>query len=303
MIISTGKNTLRESEHACPLKFFPPSLGMDQENTGAGWAQAKVREALARFPAKPIERLRKNGIKRIIAVASGKGGVGKSSITALLACELARRGLKVGILDADVTGSSICRMFGVQPSGRFEPGLTKSGIKIISLQLLLKDPEQAVIWRGPIVSTAIKEMYSKLDLGELDFLLIDSPPGTSDVPLTLYQSFELDGVVLVTTPQSLVQSVVERAEKMAKKMNVPILGILENMVALKCGGCGKEHEVFGKPKGEEIAKMMSAGFLGALPIDSELSGLCDGGRVEDYKSRGISKAADELLRALRQAKA
>ena len=201
-----------------------------------------------------IERLGKRGVRSIIAVISGKGGVGKSFVTSMLASELKRSGYEVGVLDADLTGPSIAKVLGVfgkpykGPGGGIVPLRTKTGIKVMSINLVLDDPSMPVVWRGPIVNSVIRQLYWDVDWGDLHYLLVDLPPGTSDAPLTVFQSLPLDGVIVVSSPQDLASMIVSKAVNMAKKMDVPILGLVENMSYLKCPSCGKTMNVFGEPK-------------------------------------------------------
>src|SRR3989442_10798820 len=198
----------------------------------------------ANTPGPGINRLGKRELRNIIAVASGKGGVGKSFVTSMLAVQLRRLGYEVGILDADLTGPSIAKVFGLKdrpsksPTGRITPVLTRTGIKVMSINLVLDDPEMPVIWRGPIVNSVIRQLYWDVDWGSLHYLLVDLPPGTSDAPLTVLQSLPLDGVIVVSSPQDLASMIVSKAVNMAKKMEVPILGLVENMSYLKCPDCG-----------------------------------------------------------------
>jgi Mrp family chromosome partitioning ATPase len=253
-----------------------------------------------------IERLGKRGIRSIIAVVSGKGGVGKSFVTSMLASELKRRGYEVGVLDADLTGPSIAKVLGVtgKPSkgpGGIVPLKTKTGIKIMSINLVLEDPSMPVVWRGPIVNSVIRQLYWDVDWGDLHYLLVDLPPGTSDAPLTVFQSLPLDGVIVVSSPQDLASMIVSKAVNMAKKMDVQILGLVENMSYLKCPGCGETVNLFGEPKGEKLAVSLGLPFLGAVPLDPAIAQLSDLGRIEDYSNPIIAGIADELrTRATRQ---
>lgn len=246
-----------------------------------------------------IEKLDKKNIAHIIAVVSGKGGVGKSSVSALLATELRRMGYEVGVLDADVTGPSIAKLFNLTDRPRISqngilPPTTKSGIKAISVNLLLDDPEQAVVWRGPIVSNVIKQLYSEVDWGDLHFLIIDLPPGTSDAPLTVYQSIPIDGVVVVSTPQDLALMIVAKAVNMARSIKVPVLGLIENMGYLICPHCGGKINLFGEPKGEKAAKKFNIPFLGVIPLDPKMTELADKGLIEDYQSIGFTEVANNF---------
>src|SRR5712692_7414016 len=254
-----------------------------------------------------IERLGKRGVRSIIAIISGKGGVGKSFVTSVLASELRRRGYEVGVLDADLTGPSIAKVLGVAgkpykgPSGSIVPVKTKTGIKVMSINLVLDDPSMPVIWRGPIVNSVIRQLYWDVDWGDLHYLLVDLPPGTSDAPLTVFQSLPLDGVIVVSSPQELASMIVSKAVNMAKKMDAPILGLVENMSYLKCPSCGERVNVFGEPKGEKLASSLGLPFLGAIPLDPSIAQLSDEGRIEDFSSPIIASIADELRsRAARQ---
>lgn len=226
-------------------------------------------------------------IKHVIAVMSGKGGVGKSSVSALLALSLARRGYRVGILDADITGPSIPKMFGISARPLHDENvlyaaMTSSGIKIMSLNLLLENEDQPVIWRGPIIAGAVKQFWTDVAWGKIDFMVVDLPPGTGDVPLTVMQSLPLDGIVVVTSPQDLANMVVRKAVNMANHMHIPLLGFVENMSYLRCPDCGKEIKIFGESKSASLATSMGLRLLEKLPVDPELAELCDAGKVENY---------------------
>ncbi len=254
-----------------------------------------------------IERLGKRGVRTIIAIISGKGGVGKSFVTTMLASELKRRGYEIGVLDADLTGPSIAKVLGVSgkptkdPGGGIVPLRTRTGIKVMSINLVLDDPSMPVIWRGPIVNSVIRQLYWDVDWGDLHYLLVDLPPGTSDAPLTVFQSLPLDGVIVVSSPQELASMIVSKAVNMAKKMDVPMLGLVENMSYLQCPCCGERVNLFGEPKGENLATSLGLPFLGAIPLDPAIAQLSDQGRIEDYSSPIIANIADELrTRAARQ---
>jgi len=270
-------------------------------------AEAEIRElsavkevTLDFIQAKPKEL---NQIGKVIAVMSGKGGVGKSLIASLLAVSFAREGNAVGILDADITGPSIPKMFGLtaRPSGS-ETGIlpisSKSGIEVMSMNLLLPSEEEAVIWRGPLMSKAITQFWEEVLWGKLDNLIIDLPPGTGDAPLTVLQVIPVWGIVAVFTPQELTEMIVKKAVRMAQKMNVRILGVVENMSYLVLPDTGKKMEIFGKSKGEEMASASGAPLLGKLPIDPELARLCDQGEIERYSSDAVSKFFLNVLEAL-----
>jgi len=250
--------------------------------------------------AKPKEL---NQIEKIIAVMSGKGGVGKSLVAGLLATAFARQGKAVGILDADITGSSIPKMFGLdaRPSGSetgILPVLSRSGIEIMSMNLLLPSEDEAVIWRGPLMSKAITQFWEEVLWGKLDYLIIDLPPGTGDAPLTVLQVIPISGVIDVFTPQELTEMIVKKAVKMAQKMDVRVLGVVENMSYLVLPETGKKMEIFGRSKGEEMAKASGAPLLGKLPIDPELAKLCDEGKIERYSSDAVSELVVNLAATL-----
>jgi ATP-binding protein involved in chromosome partitioning len=247
-----------------------------------------------------------NEIHRVIAVMSGKGGVGKSSVAALLATSLRKSGQKVGLLDADITGPSIPRMFGVQVAGMSPMGLlpatTSTGIKVISINLLLRDKTEAIIWRGPLISGAIRQFWGDVLWEELDTLVIDLPPGTSDATLTVMQSIPLNGVVLVTSPQDLAGMVVRKAASMAKDLHVPIIGLVENMSYIECPQCGHEIQVFGFSHADEVAESLLAPLLGRIPLDPELSMRCDTGQVELYTGEVFEPIAAKIMELVPETK-
>lgn len=239
-----------------------------------------------------------SSIKKVVAVGSGKGGVGKSSVTALLAVMLARRGYKVGILDADITGPSIPKAFGITRKACANdcgilPEETHMGIRVMSINLLLEREDQPVVWRGPVLAGAVTQFWTDVAWGELDVLLIDMPPGTGDVPLTVYQSFPIDGNVIVSTPQSLVQMVVGKAHKMAQMMDIPVLGLVENMSYVVCPDCGRHIEMFGNSL-ETAAEDMELPILARLPMDAQIARLCDTGEIERVVCDEIAPAVDAV---------
>jgi Mrp family chromosome partitioning ATPase len=246
-----------------------------------------------------------NEVHRAIAVMSGKGGVGKSSIAALLAIALRRRGERVGLLDADITGPSIPRMFGLSgtpavcPFG-LEPAISATGIKVMSINLLLSDEDEAVIWRGPLISGAIKQFWGDVFWDRLDTLVIDLPPGTSDATLTVMQTLPVDGVVLVTSPQDLAGMVVRKAARMVQQMGRPILGLVDNMSYVQCPDCLRRIDVFGPSRAEETAQAIGVPLLGQIPLDPQLAVLCDNGKVESYTSTVMNPVADLILERLPQ---
>ncbi len=244
-----------------------------------------------------------NEIKHVIAVMSGKGGVGKSLVSSLIAVALRRRNYEVGILDADITGSSIPRMFGIinRPSGSdtgILPVISRSGIEVMSMNLLLPQEDSAVIWRGPLMSKAITQFWEDVLWGKLDYLIVDLPPGTADAPLTVLQTIPVSGVVIVFTPQDLTTMIVKKAVNMAQKMDKTVLGVVENMSYLYVSEIDKRIELFGQSKGEEMAQASQAPLLGQLPIDPELAKLCDEGGIERYDSEIVSGMGESLLQAV-----
>jgi ATP-binding protein involved in chromosome partitioning len=247
-----------------------------------------------------IERLGKRDIRNIIAIVSGKGGVGKSFVTSMLACQLRRQGYEVGILDADLTGPSIAKVFGLTErptktsAGGITPIRTKTGIKVMSINLVLDDPEMPVIWRGPIVNSVIRQLYWDVDWGPLHYLLVDLPPGTSDAPLTVFQSLPLDGAIVVSSPQELASLIVTKAVNMAKKMNAELLGLVENMSYLQCPSCDQRINVFGETKGEKLAQQLGIPFIGSIPMDPAIAQKSDEGRIEDYYSPSFQTLTDKL---------
>ena len=239
-------------------------------------------------------------VKRVIAVLSGKGGVGKSFVTGAIATELARHGHKVGVLDADITGPSIPKMFGM--SGRHVhalgnlmlPEISEHGVKVMSSNLLLQNETDPVLWRGPVIAGAIRQFWSETSWGPIDYLLVDMPPGTGDVPLTVFQSIKLDGIIIVTSPQDLVSMIVEKAVKMANKMNIRIYGVVENMSYIVCPDCGKRIEIFGSDKVDKVAKDFNLKVLGKLPMDQKVAFAVDNGDVEILNTDALKPALDEI---------
>ena len=240
-----------------------------------------------------------SSIGHVIGVVSGKGGVGKSLVTASLANAMAAKGYRVGILDADITGPSIPRMFGLQGPAQVDdngiyPPLTANGIKVMSINLLLPGEEEPVIWRGPIIANMVKQFWTDVVWGELDYLFVDMPPGTGDVPLTVFQSLPVEGVVIVTSPQDLVKMIVTKAYKMAQMMKVPVLGIVENYSYVECPDCGKRIYVFGESHIDEIAASMDLEVLGKMPIQTEYAKAADEGRFAEVLNEYLENAAASL---------
>jgi len=252
------------------------------------------RTAAEDHTLKPNSR---SSIKRVIGVVSGKGGVGKSLVTGLLASEMARRGFRVGILDADITGPSIPKAFGVVEMPALDedginPGVTSNGIKVISVNLLLPEGDTPVAWRGPMVSGVIRQFFNEVNWEELDYLFVDMPPGTSDVLLTVFQTLPTDGIVTVSAPQDLVAMIVGKAVNLANTMGVKVLGLVENMAYFTCGSCGEKHFIFGKPQGAEIAKRYNIPACATLPLDPEFTKLCDAGKINEYE---VDDALDSII--------
>lgn len=237
-----------------------------------------------------------SSVKKVYAVISGKGGVGKSSVTSLLAVAEARKGKKVAILDADITGPSIPNAFGINERAESDgtailPVKTKTGIEIMSMNCLLPDATDPVVWRGPIIAGAIQQFWKDVKWGNIDTMFIDCPPGTGDVPLTIFQSLKVDGIIVVTTPQTLVSMIVEKAVNMAKMMNVKIVGLVENMSYFKCPDCGKEHKIFGESDIEEFAARFGIEKIVRLPIETKMREAIDNGTVEFTDSEAVAKLA------------
>ena len=244
-----------------------------------------------------------SSIKKVIGIVSGKGGVGKSFVTASLACAMQKAGYKVGIMDADITGPSIPKMLGVHgPAMGTDQGVypveAANGVKVMSINLLVEDEEAPVVWRGPVIAGAVKQFWTDVIWGDLDYLFVDMPPGTGDVPLTVFQSLPIDGIIVVASPQELVSMIVEKAVKMANMMNVPILGLVENMSYFVCPDCGKKHNIFGESHIDEIAERYNTKVLAKLPIDSDLAKCVDEGRVELFEGNYLDDAAQEIEKAL-----
>src|SRR5882724_5447111 len=243
-------------------------------------------------------------IKNVIAIMSGKGGVGKSLVTGLLAVSLRRQGLRVGILDGDITGPSIARMFGTkgQPSksasGGIDPLRSKNGIKVMSMNMFLENESDPVVWRGPMISSAIKQFYSDVDWEQLDYLLVDLPPGTSDAPMTVLQSLPVDGIVIVSSPQMLATMIVKKCINMVQQLKGVIVGVVENMSYFEAP-TGERYEIFGTSNGTDLVSITGAPLLGQLPLDPILATLCDAGRVEEYYSEAYEALAENFVNTLK----
>ena len=240
-----------------------------------------------------------SNVKKVIAVVSGKGGVGKSTVTSLLASAMSRQGKRVGVLDADITGPSAPTAFGVtECQGATEDGLypamTKGGIQVMSINLLLDDPASPVVWRGPVIAGAVKQFWTDVIWEDVDYMFVDMPPGTGDVPLTVFQSLPVDGIVIVTSPQDLVSMIVAKAVKMAEMMHIPVLGFVENYAYLQCPDCGKKINVFGKSHLDEVAAKFGLPVLARLPIDPAVAEACDNGAVESLSVSGVDAVIEAI---------
>jgi Mrp family chromosome partitioning ATPase len=261
---------------------------------------AERKEKKNDFSEKPHEM---SSIKKVIGVVSGKGGVGKSLVTSMLAVTMNRMGYNTAILDADVTGPSIPKAFGIREKatgsefGLF-PVKSKTGIEIMSINLLLENDTDPVVWRGPIIGNTVKQFWTDVIWSDVDFMFIDMPPGTGDVPLTVFQSIAVDGIIVVTSPQELVSMIVSKAVRMAEMMNIPIIGLVENMSYFKCQDCGKEHRIFGDSHIEEIAEKHKLKVLAKLPINPKISAACDKGMIELFDGDWLDPVAKALEKSI-----
>ena len=256
----------------------------------------------------PKEKLNSlSSVKHVIGVVSGKGGVGKSIVTSMLAVLMQRKGYKTAILDADVTGPSIPRAFGLRELAESDgehilPVRTKTGIDVISVNLLLENETRPVIWRGPVIAGMVKQFWTDVVWNDIDYMFIDMPPGTGDVPLTVFQSLPVDGIVIVTTPQELVSMIVSKAANMADMMKIPVLGVVENMSYVVCPDCGKKIYVFGEGKANEVAADFGYEVLGNVPMDQKLASLCDNGIIELMENGYLDAACDKIEKTLKTKK-
>ena len=240
-----------------------------------------------------------SSVKRVIAVVSGKGGVGKSTVTASLAVAMARKGRKVAVLDADITGPSIPTAFGVHQKATgddngIDPALSAGGVKLMSLNLLTANETDPVVWRGPVIAGGVTQFWQDVVWGDVDYMFVDMPPGTGDVPLTVFQSLPVDGIIVVTTPQDLVSMIVTKAVNMARMMNVPVLGLVENYSWFQCPDCGKQHTIFGESRLEQVAAELGLPVLARLPIDPALAAAVDAGKLEQVEKNYLEGVADWL---------
>ena len=267
----------------------------DCSSCGSNCASRK-RESMLKPPHKQSK------IKKVIGIVSGKGGVGKSLTTSLLASLANKKGYSVGIMDADITGPSIPHMFGVHEHATgsdagIDTVLTPSGIQLMSMNVLLDDETTPVVWRGMVISGTVMQFWTDVIWKDVDLLFIDMPPGTGDVPLTVFQSIPISGIVIVSTPQDLVKMVVEKAVNMAAMMNIPVLGLVENMSYLPCPDCGKKIEIFGRSKADELAKNYGIYSTAKLPVDPKISSYADNGRIEDYETDELQTVFNEIEKA------
>ena len=242
-----------------------------------------------------------SNVKKVIAVMSGKGGVGKSLVTASLAAACQKQGKKAAVLDADITGPSIPKAFGIHERAMGNdqgilPVETKTGVKLMSLNLLMENETDPVVWRGSLIAGTVKQFWTDVHWGDVDYMFVDMPPGTGDVPLTVFQSLPLDGIIVVTSPQELVSMIVEKAVKMAELMNIPILGLVENYSYFKCPDCGKEHKIYGDSHIDEVAAAHNLKVLAKLPIDPRVAAAVDAGEVEQLAPNGLETVATELCK-------
>ena len=255
---------------------------------------SKCSEGIPKEQLNPL-----SSVKHVIGVVSGKGGVGKSIVTSMLAVLMQRKGYKTAILDADITGPSIPKNFGIKEravsNGEYLlPVASKTGIDIMSVNLLLEDETRPVVWRGPVIAGMVKQFWTEVVWNEVDYLFVDMPPGTGDVPLTVFQSLPVDAIVVVTTPQDLVSMIVEKAANMAQLMNIPVIGLVENMSYVVCPDCGKKIHIFGENKTNQVAEKFGYEVLGKLPMDAKLTSLCDKGIIELMENDYLDKAAEAI---------
>lgn len=265
----------------------------DCSSCGSSCAERAAPQDL-REPVNPL-----SSVKKVIAVMSGKGGVGKSTVTCSLAAAMKKRGRRVGVLDADITGPSVPTAFGIHEKATgselgIDPAVSKGGVELMSLNLLTENETDPVVWRGPVIAGTVKQFWTDVVWGDIDYLFVDMPPGTGDVPLTVFQSLPVDGVVVVTSPQDLVSMIVTKAVKMAGLMDIPVLGLVENYSYFQCPDCGNIHAVFGESKIDAVAADLGLKVLARLPIDPALASACDAGTLEDYEPNPMAALAAAL---------
>ncbi len=258
----------------------------------------KCSERTAESLIAPLNSM--SSVKKVIGIVSGKGGVGKSLVTSLMASAMQKKDMRCAVLDADITGPSIPKVFGIEGQAvgnefGIMPMASSSGVEIMSVNLLLEDATDPVVWRGPVIAGTVKQFWTDVVWDDIDYMFVDMPPGTGDVPLTVFQSLPVDGIIVVTSPQELVSMIVGKAVKMAKMMNIPIIGLVENMSYIECTDCGKKMSVFGESHIDEIAKEYELDVLGRIPIDPSIASACDAGRVEDINAVWLNDAVEKLL--------
>ena len=290
--MSEEKNVQTENQEA------PSSCS---SNCSACQETCSSRESAPAQEKAPLHKL--STVQKVIAVVSGKGGVGKSLVTSMMAVAMTRKGYNAAILDADMTGPSIPTVFGVMDGAKavgmgLAPAHTKTGIEFMSLNLLLEDKEDPVVWRGSIINGMIKQFWTDVIWSQRDYMFVDLPPGTGDIPISVYQVLPVDGIIIVASPQELVSMIVSKGVKMAQLMNVPILGIVENMSYLECPGCGEKIHMFGESHVEDVAKKYDLKVLGKIPLNPSIAALCDAGKIEDFEGDWIDSAADYLEKTL-----
>lgn len=276
---------------------------MAKECSNTSCSKESCEGCPSKQPKSMLEEMNsQSNVKHVIGIVSGKGGVGKSFVTASLANRMAQKGYKVGILDADITGPSIPKMYGVKgPAQAVDAGIypieAKNGIKVMSVNLLLPREDEPVIWRGPILANMVKQFWTDVVWGELDYLFVDMPPGTGDVPLTVFQSLPIDGIVIVSSPQDLVQMIVKKAYNMAEMMKIPVVGLVENYSFVKCPDCGKPIYVFGESKADEIGAELNIPVMAKMPLDPNFASMVDAGKFAEVRNEYLSDAVKCLPRA------
>ncbi len=265
--------------------------------------QEAMDKAFARSMPEGLQKVHNeySNVKKVYGIISGKGGVGKSLVTSLLAVDAARKGLKTAILDGDITGPSIPKSFGIHQKTYgsdigIMPAVTRTGIKLMSINILVDNEEDPVLWRGPVIAGAVTQFWTDVAWGDIDVMFVDMPPGTGDVPLTVFQSLPVDGIIVVTSPQELVEMIVGKAVKMAEMMNVPILGLVENMSYFKCPDCGKEHDIFGHSTVDKVAEKYGISRTARLPIDPKITSLVDAGKIEEIYIEEVDGLYDKIIK-------
>ncbi len=240
-----------------------------------------------------------SNVKKVIGIVSGKGGVGKSMVTCMMSVLMNRKGYTTAVLDADITGPSVPKAFGITERAYAEedgliPAVSGCGTKVMSINLLLEDTTDPVVWRGPVIGGTVKQFWTDVVWGDVDYMFVDMPPGTGDVPLTVFQSLPVDGIIIVTSPQELVSMIVEKAAKMAKLMDIPVIGIVENMSYFECPDCGKHHNIFGSSNIDALAERLGIGEVAKLPVNPQIAALADSGKIEDFGGEWLDDMADVI---------